>query len=819
MIRLSLKSYILYCLLLFALTALFSQKLAASTDKLVKIAVLAHRGDDEALKRWALTADYLSDAIQGYDFIIKPKSLKSMKQAVENNLVEFILTNPGNYVDIEANYGATRIATIKAKQRDRALTSFSAVIFTRYDKHDINNLEDLRDKSFMAVNPKAFGGFQMAWLELQQVNINPFEDLSSLQFSGFPQDNIVYAVESGKVDAGTVRSDTLERMDHEGAISIKDFKILNRQHNDRFPLLHSTRLYPEWPFAKLKQTSDQLAQKVAVALLTMQADSQAAIISRSEGWTIPLDYTPVHEAFKKLKIGPYTQINKVTFEKVIEQYGHYILLVLFTLIGLGLVIVYIGRTNHNLNLTQTSLRKEIDSRRKAQAELAKHRDTLEQNVIKRTRELAELNEELQEDIVARKTAEASLKKSSHTLQTMHEITSSGSMSFEAKVDALLRTGCHCFETGYGALYQIKNSKALVLRFVGTEQIFKRTQWIDKNKLFASKLNKNSDALVILNAHNDEDYKSCFQHQTLNINSYLGIPVVVAGSLFGYLEYGSIKSMNSPRSLIDIDMLQLISQWIGGEIQRQQAQDNAQKHQADLAHVARLGTMGEMASGLAHELNQPLTAIVNYTRGCVRRLSAKTVNDLPAIVEAMEHSCSEAERAAEIIRRMRELVNKEVHRREANDINNIIEVVIKLVQPKIKQNHVNIKRELIKKIPPVYVDRIQIEQVLINLLNNAIDAMKNTPLLKREIVIQSRYDKHSIEIKVFDRGSGLPNNMRSDVFEPFFSTKNEGMGMGLSISRSIIEAHKGSLNAEQRELGGSVFSFTLPLGSEDNNEYP
>ncbi|MDH5518384.1 MAG: PhnD/SsuA/transferrin family substrate-binding protein [Gammaproteobacteria bacterium] len=815
MTRISVKHYIIHSLFAFILSVVFFQPPAAAKDTLIKIAVLAHRGDDEALKRWHLTADYLSDAIYGYDFIIKPKSLKSMKLAVEKNLVDFILTNPGNYVDIEANFGATRIATLKVKQRDRALTSFSAVIFTRYDKHDINKLEDLRGRSFMAVNPKAFGGFQMAWLELMQVKIDPFEDLSSLQFSGFPQDNIVYAVESGKVDAGTVRSDTLERMDHEGAISIKDFKVLNRQYNDNFPLLHSTRLYPEWPFAKLKQTSDKLAQKVAIALLTMQPDSQAAIVSRSEGWTIPLDYTPVHEAFKKLKVGPYTQIHKVTFEKVIEQYSHYIFLVLFILIGLGLIIVYISRTNHNLNLTQTNLRKEIDSRRKAQAELAKHRDTLEQNVIKRTHELAELNQELQQDIVARKIAEASLKKSSHTLQTMHEITSSGQMSFEAKVDALLRTGCHCFDTDYGALYQIKNAGAQVLRFVGSVQIFKRGQWIERDKLFADKLDKDSDALIISNASADDEFKQRFQHQTLKINSYIGIPVVVEDSLFGYLEYGSVKTLSSPRALIDIDMIQLISQWIGGEMQRQLAQDNAQKHQADLAHVARLGTMGEMASGLAHELNQPLTAIVNYTRGCVRRLSAQPVKDLPAIVDAMEHSCSEAERAAEIIRRMRELVNKEEHRREANNLNNIVEVVISLLQPKIRQNHVNIKRELTKDIPQIYIDRIQIEQVLINLINNAIDAMTNTPLSKREILIQSRYDKKGIELKVFDRGSGLPNDMRSDVFEPFFSTKNEGMGMGLSISRSIIEAHRGSLNAEQRELGGSIFSFTLPLGSEEN----
>jgi len=803
-------------LLLILSTSSFYSK-AENTNKQIKIGVLAHRGHDETINRWSLTADYLSNSIQGYDFIISPKSLKSMKHAVENNLVEFILTNPGNYVDIEANFGATRIATLKVKQRDRAFTSFSAVIFTRYDRHNINELQDLKGRSFMAVNPKAFGGFQMAWLELLQADIDPFEDLSSLEFSGFPQDNIVYAVESGKVDAGTVRSDTLERMDSEGAISIKDFKILNKQHSDQFPLLHSTRLYPEWPFAKLKQTDDQLAQKVAIALLTMSPDSKAAMISRSEGWTIPLDYTPVHEAFKTLKIGPYAEIDIITFEKVVQQYSTYFLFALFTLITLGLVIIYISRTNHNLTLTQTNLRNEIDSRRKAQSELAKHRDTLEQNVIERTQELADLNKELQNDIIARKAAEASLKKSSHTLQTMHEITSSRHMSFEGKIDALLRTGCNCFGTDYGAFIQNKDKQSLILRFVGTQPIYNRGDLIDNNLLFANCLTADSDPLIITNASSDIFFKEHYQYKNLKVNSYVGIPVIVSGSLFGYLEYGSVDTTKPSHSLIEIEMLQLLSQWIGGEIQRQQAHDNAQQHQADLAHVARLGTMGEMASGLAHELNQPLTAIVNYTRGCVRRLSGKTVEDLPAIVNAMEHSCSEAERAAEIIRRMRELVNKELPRREANDINNIIEVVIKLVKPKIKENHVSIVRELVKNPPKIYVDRIQIEQVLINLLNNAIDAMKDTPILKREIIIQSRYDKEVVQVKVFDRGSGLPNNMRSDVFEPFFSTKNEGMGMGLSISRSIMEAHDGNLNAEQRELGGSIFSFTIPIGDEGNNE--
>lgn len=791
--------------------------LAQNGDQLIKIGVLAHRGHEETSVRWEPTAKYLSRTIDGYSFIIKPKTLEEMREAAENNLVEFILTNPGNYVDIEANFGATRIATLKVKQRDHAYTLFSAVIFARHDNNEINTLTDLRNKSFMAVNSDAFGGFQMAWMELKQANIDPFRDLADLKFSGFPQDNVVYAVESGQIDAGTVRSDTLERMASEGAISIKSFKILNQKQSDNFPLLHSTRLYPEWPFAKLRQTSDSLAQKVAIALLTMPSDSEAAVVSRSEGWTIPLDYTPVHDVFKTLKIGPYSESEPVTFETVIKQYRNYIFIVFITLLALSGIIIYISRTNRNLNMTQISLRNEIDSRKKAQAELARHRDTLEQNVVKRTQELADLNRELQLDIVARKSAEASLKKSSHTLQTMHEITSSQHMSFEGKIDALLRTGCSCFGLSYGVFSQIKNNRIQIIRFVGEHPGFKRGRWIEPVKHYASNLTQDADPLCILNADTDPRFKAHPANTELHLKSYMGIPIAVSGQLFGFIEYGSTHISKNPFSPLDIDILQLIAQWAGGEIQRQQVQEKAQKHQADLAHVARLGTMGEMASGLAHELNQPLTAIVNYTRGCVRRLTSPNA-DIKAIVGAMEHSCSEAVRAAEIIRRMRELVNKEMPRRDINDLNDIIEVVIKLVQPNIKKNRIAVKRDLDQELPKVYVDRIQIEQVLINLMNNAIDAMKNTPVHDREIIIQSKKQSNSaIEISVYDRGCGLPSAMQSDVFEPFFSTKNEGMGMGLSISRSIMEAHEGSLNAKSRGLGGSVFSFTLPIGDGVNDD--
>ncbi|MCK7576714.1 MAG: PhnD/SsuA/transferrin family substrate-binding protein [Chromatiales bacterium] len=148
----------------------------------------------------------------------------------------------------------------------------------------------------MGVSREAFGGFQMAWREFHQAGIDPDRHFGRLAFAGFPQDNIVYAVRDRQIDAGTVRTDTLERMAAEGRIVLADYKVINQQQRAGFPFLLSTRLYPEWAFARLTHTDEELAQQVVVALLRLTPDSHAARASQSAGWTVPLDYTPVHEA-------------------------------------------------------------------------------------------------------------------------------------------------------------------------------------------------------------------------------------------------------------------------------------------------------------------------------------------------------------------------------------------------------------------------------------------------------------------------------------------------------------------------------------------
>lgn len=332
----------------FTLLLLFTQNISAA-EKEVRIGVLAVWGEKITHDMWQPTIKYLNNTIPNHHFILKPLKLGQTTSSVQQNSIDFILTNPGNYIDLEARFGISRLATLKTKRQNKTSNQFAAIIFTRNNRDDIQTLNDLRDKSFMGVKKKAFGGFQMAWLEFKKIGLDPFEDFSSLQFSGLPQDKIVYAVLNGDVDAGTVRTTTLERMAAEGLIDINKFKILNSKTNNHFPFLHSTQLYPEWPIAKLKSTSAELSKAVSIALLELPADSTTAKQARSSGWTVPLDYFPVRSLFKELNLAPY----KTNIPGYLEQY--WVQSLLFLILFLQPLLLYIYKLKINLRIDEEKL--------------------------------------------------------------------------------------------------------------------------------------------------------------------------------------------------------------------------------------------------------------------------------------------------------------------------------------------------------------------------------------------------------------------------------------------------------------------------------
>jgi len=244
--------------------------------------------------------------------------------------------------------------------------------------------------------------------------------------------------------------------------------------------------------------------------------------------------------------------------------------------------------------------------------------------------------------------------------------------------------------------------------------------------------------------------------------------------------------------------------------RKQAEELSRQQQEKLQMTARLITVGEMASTLAHELNQPLAAIANYNMGCVRRLRAGGW-DAQELLTAMEKSSAQAERAGRIIQRVREFVRRREPDFAVCDVNDIITGVTTLIETEAEKSGIKVGLDLAPASPPARADKVMIEQVILNLVKNAIEAMQEIAPGKREITIRSTTNAAgTVEIEVVDNGRGIPAQLEDNLFTPFFTTKPEGMGMGLHICRSIIEIHDGRLWANRNPVSGSTFHFTLPV---------
>ena len=239
----------------------------------------------------------------------------------------------------------------------------------------------------------------------------------------------------------------------------------------------------------------------------------------------------------------------------------------------------------------------------------------------------------------------------------------------------------------------------------------------------------------------------------------------------------------------------------------------QELQAELVHVSRLTAMGEMASALAHELNQPLSAIANYMKGSRRLLEDSSDERATILREAMDKAAEQALRAGQVIRRLRDFVARGESERRVEDVKKLVEEASALALVGAKDRGVRVRFEFDPQTDSVLADKVQIQQVLLNLMRNAMEAMEDCE--RRELVVSaSLAPDDMVEISVVDTGTGIAPEINAQLFQPFITTKRQGMGVGLSISRTIVEAHGGSIAARPNPGGGTVFSFTLPAVTKE-----
>jgi C4-dicarboxylate-specific signal transduction histidine kinase len=264
-----------------------------------------------------------------------------------------------------------------------------------------------------------------------------------------------------------------------------------------------------------------------------------------------------------------------------------------------------------------------------------------------------------------------------------------------------------------------------------------------------------------------------------------------------------------------DELGHVVKWYGTSTDiedRRRAEEALQEAQDKLAHVTRAVAMGELAAAIAHEVNQPLTAIVTNANFSLRQLKGSTAN-LDELRTAITEIVNDATRASAVISRIRGLLVKGSPRRTELDINEIIHEVITLLRNELSRNRVSLRTDFASNLPRVPGDPVQLQQVLINLILNAIEAMRTSTDRTRELRIRSARNADRILVQVQDSGPGIKPELAGGIFEPFFTTKADGIGMGLSIARSIIESHGGHLSLVPVSQG-ALFQFTLPLISDD-----
>ncbi len=574
------------------------------------IGVLAFEGKEQAISRWSPTADYLTKKIPQHRFKIVPMTHQEIEYSLVKKQINFIVTNPGHYVQLETVFSASRIATFVSQQNNAKLNKFSSVIFTRSDSN-ITNLNDLKGKTIAAVSQNAFGGFQIIQDMMLTKGIDILSDMIPM-WVGFPQTDIVNVVMSGKAEAGIVRSGILEKLIVSKQLDINKIRIINKQNKKSFPLLYSANLVPEWPFAKLAHTQDKTAKQVAVALMQMPVTHNAAIKSGGAGWTIPVDYTQVHDILKHLKVPPYTP-KALSKTQLLNDYGFWLLgFSLFSLLTF-MLLAYYSRANKKLH----SSYEELSEKEKA----------LEETVLKRTEELNKTNKNLNTELLHLKSADLCIARCSETLNELYQIFSRVDLSFPQKLQSLIEV----IKRHMGVeicVVSVVVDKKYQTRAASPENIKHELPLSQEGAALAIEKKE----MVVLEHHADW-------------RSYLALPIFDKNELHCLFEFASPKMSQDDSKVVDNQspelrnqLLQLVSLWISKELtsfdseQHSSHVDNVIKERFNALtnrekEVLQLLVQGDSSKEIAKRLELSPRTIEMHRANLVQKTGVKSSSEL------------------------------------------------------------------------------------------------------------------------------------------------------------------------------------------------
>lgn len=867
-----------YFISIFFLSFLVPTGYASEADPTeVKIGVLAKRGSRICYERWLPTAEYLSAHIPGYSFSIIPLSFEEIIPAVENQKIDFIFANSAIYAGLEITSGASCIATMKNLLHHQESPEFGGVIFFKSDRNDIRSLEDVVGKSFMGVDRTSLGGWLMAWRELNIHGIDPERDFSQLVF-GATHDAVVYAVLSGKVDVGTVRTDTLEHMAAENKIRLDDFKIIPFSHIEhhgysadfvpqqlykQFPYVLSTHLYPEWPFAKLRQTPDALAKKVAVALYNLPADSKAAITAKISGWTIPLQYQSVRECLKELRVWPYQDFGRIRLTDVLRKYWAFILFGALLTCGSIFISFYVARLNKALRLSRTRLKRSYGRQSASFDRIIE--ESLNEIYIFDAKTLKFLRVNL--------GARKNIGYSAEELYQMTPLDIKPEFTEEIFLEKIksLSTGQKerlIFETIHqrrdGSRYTVevhlqKSTYQSRLVFVAiivdiTSRKKAEEEIIRSKAEFEAIFNSITDAVVFVDQERcvvqvNPAFTKIFGYQFEELKGqttqivYANPDEYIAQGKKRYhkdaevdqpvyeMEYRRKDGTVFPSETLGVEVKQEDGTRLGflGIIRdisdRKQAEMEKSKLEGKLQQAQKMEAIGTLAGGIAHDFNNILSVIIGFSEMAKIQIEAgeKPFEDLNQISIA-------GKRAAKLVEQILAFSRQVDHHRQPLYPHLIVTEALKLLRSSLPTT-VSLQVEIDSQCGVIMADSTNIHQMVMNLCTNALHALENEKgricikLCREEVQADDITESDVspgpfIVLSVSDSGAGIDQEILDRIFDPYFTTKEKGKGtgLGLAVIYGIVKDYKGFIRVESKLNEGTTFHVYIPAMQENSTSH-
>jgi PAS domain S-box-containing protein len=665
--------------------------------KQIAIAVVAIHGEEKAMQAWTPTVEFLQRTLPQHTFKLipfTPDKVEQLKESIASGTIDFVISQPAIYVELELSNGISRILTMIDKSRS---AEFGSVMITRSDS-GIKRLEQAKERRIAAVAPLGFGGWLIGYYEFLEHGIDLLKDASQVAFLG-TQDKVLQAVMNRRADIGIIRTGFLENMARYNDLNLSKITVLNRQDDPDFPYLLSSRLYPEWAFAKTKEVSNALAKETAMAMMSIPPNSEAAKKAGFWEWTMPYNYQPVHELMQKLQVGPYKTFGEVTLWEFISQ--HKALTIISALFLLGMIVFMVISFKMRLKL---------------------------QNYI---------------DIIDR-------------------ITIASQVDTKGKI--LHASQAFCNLTGYSK-EELIGRKHTMLRHPDVPRAFYRQM---RATLNAGKVWKGE----IMNRR--KDGQTIWSEATIS-------PVYNAKrQLTGYT---TVRQDITDKKKIEKQRLLFLQQ-------------------------SRLAQMGELIGMIAHQWRQPLN-IIGLSTTKIQMESMLGMLDDAKLEKIMQNINTQVQYMSQTIDDFREFFQQDKELQKMN-LRALLQESVDLLRDLFRSKKITITNDVDETLA-VDVFPNEFKQVILNILNNAKDALLEHPEERRKILITAGQKDGKTTVFISDHGGGIDPKIIDKIFDPYFTTKfgSQGTGLGLYISKLIIEEHMHGTIAAVNNPEGACIVIKLP----------